>query len=182
MTLPPRIIQILLVLVVVLAAFFDLRSRRIPNWVSLPGVALGLFLNSFLYGTDGLWYSFKGLALAFAVYFVFYLLRGMGAGDVKLMAAVGAAAGMMNWFGILILTSVVGAFAGIVLVLFKGKLRDTLYNMWFILMSLGRGQAPFQRNPDLDIRSAKAIRLPHGVMIAVGTLGFLLAARIWAPR
>ena len=122
--------------------------------------------------------SLKGMSVAFAIYFVLYLLRGMGAGDVKLMAAVGATAGLANWFGILFLTAMVGAAVGILMVATRGRFRPTLFNMLRIIGSLGRGRAPYKDNPDLDISSGAAMRLPHGVMIALGTLGFLGAAFI----
>jgi len=160
----------------------DVRSRRVPNWLTLTGVALGIGLNTFLYETPGLWVSLKGLGLAFAVYFVLYLLRGMGAGDVKLMAAVGATSGAANWVGILVLTSIVGALSGLVLVAFKGRMRSTFRNLYLILMSLRRGRAPYQDHPELDVGSDAGVRLPHAVMIALGTLGFLAAGAIWAPK
>jgi prepilin peptidase CpaA len=106
----------------------------------------------------------------------------MGAGDVKLMAAVGAIAGPANWFGILVLTSVFGALSAIVLVTFKHRLRQTFLNIWVILISLRHRQAPFESNPQLDVRNEQAIRLPHAVVIACGALSFLIAAAIWAPR
>jgi len=188
MTLPPLVIQVLLILVAVTAALIDARSRRIPNWLTLSGVILAVALNSFLsavdglFGVDGLLFSAEGLGLAFAVYFILYLLRGMGAGDVKLMAAVGAAAGWKNWLGILVLTSVGGLIAGLVLVFAKGRFRQTLHNIGTILTSLPRGRAPYLENPELDVRSEKALRMPHAVLIAFGTIGFLIAATIWAPR
>src|SRR5262245_50336635 len=132
MTLPPLAIQVLLILVVVTAAMIDVRSRRIPNWLTLSGAILGVALNSFLFAVDGLFgvsglmYSLEGLGLAFGIYFVLYLLRGMGAGDVKLMAAVGAGAGPWNWLGILVVTSAGGLVAGLTLVLAKGRFRQTL--------------------------------------------------------
>ena len=81
---------------------------------------------------------------------------------MKLMAAVGATAGMMNWLGILVLTSVVGAAAGLLLVLIKGRFRGTLFNLLRIIGSLGRGRAPYKDNPDLDIARRRALRLPQG--------------------
>src|SRR2546430_1589063 len=109
MSLPPPAIRILLEILVIVAAIWDIRTRRIPNWLTFPGIVLGIALNSFLYQPVGPWFglvlSLKGLGLAFIVYFVLYLLHAMGAGDVKLMAAIGAAAGAMNWFGIFLLTS-----------------------------------------------------------------------------
>src|SRR5579872_5630186 len=126
----PPILQVLLLLAVVPAAVADLRQRRVPNWVTLPAFLLGIGLNSFLYGTPGLWIALKGIGIAMLVYFPLYLARGMGAGDVKLMAAVGAIAGPANWLGILILTAALGAIAGIALVIGKGKVHRTYRNIW----------------------------------------------------
>ena len=182
MSLPPPAIRILLEVLVIVAAIWDIRTRRIPNWLTLSGVVLGVGLNTFLFETAGLWFSLKGLGLALGVYFVLYLLHAMGAGDVKLMAAVGAVAGAANWFGILVLTSLAGAVAGLLLVAFKGRFRKTLGNIGIILTSLGRGRAPYKETPELDVSSDQGMRLPHGALIALGTLGFLAAALRWAPR
>ncbi len=186
MSFPPLAIRILLEALVIVAAIWDIRTRRIPNWLTLSGVVLGVAINMFIYQPVGMWFglvlSLKGLALAFGVYFVLYLLHAMGAGDVKLMAAVGAAAGWENWLGILVLTSVAGAMAGLLLVALKGRFRKTLGNLGIIITSLGRGRAPYKDSPELDVSSDKAMRLPHGALIALGTLGFLAAALRWAPR
>jgi prepilin peptidase CpaA len=181
-SLPPLAIRVLLLLLVLLASLFDIRKHRIPNWLSLTGAVLAVALNTFLFEMAGLWYSLKGLGLAFAIYFVLYLLRGMGAGDVKLMAAVGAAVGPFNWLGILFLTAVIGGVAALVLAGSKGRLHRTFVNMWLLLLSLRHGRAPYRDNPALDVGSEMALRLPHGVVIAGGTLAFLAAALIWAPR
>ncbi len=182
MTSPPMIIQILLALVVVAAAMFDFRYRRVPNWLTVSGILLGIGLNAFLFETPGLWMALKGVGVAFLIYFPLYLLRGMGAGDVKLMAAVGAMVGWANWLGILVLTSLFGGVAAVVLVVAKGRIRKTAENIWLILMSIRRGHAPYAKNPQLDVRTDQGIRLPHAVVIAFGALGFLIAAAIWAPR
>ncbi|MDX2181298.1 MAG: A24 family peptidase [Bryobacteraceae bacterium] len=79
------------------ATWFDLRERRIPNWLCAAGFALGVALH----WRDGL----LGAALAMAIYAPLYLLRGVGAGDVKLMAAVGAIAGPWNWLGVFAFSS-----------------------------------------------------------------------------
>jgi prepilin peptidase CpaA len=181
MSLPPPATAVLLAVIVILAAIWDLRWRRIPNWLTLAGMVLGIALSWFL-DVPGLGASLQGLGVAFAIYFLLYLLRGMGAGDVKLMAAVGATAGLTNWLGIFFLTAVVGGVVGVLMVITKGRFRATVFNMLRIVGSLGRGRAPYKDNPDLDIASGTALRLPHGVMIALGTLGFLAAAFKWAPK
>ncbi len=182
MTYLPVALQALIVLVVVIAAITDIRTRRVPNWLTFSGVIVAIALNAFLFELAGLWFSLKGLGVAFGVYFILYLLRAMGAGDVKLMAFLGAAAGWANWLGILFLTAIVGGIVGILLVLTRGRLRKTFYNIGSIFTSLGSGHAPYKDNPELDVRSGLGMRLPHAVMIACGALGFLVAAAIWAPR
>jgi len=85
----PLILQAVLLLIVVPAAIFDFRERRVPNWLALTGVVLGICTNFGVRHLDGLVTSLEGLGLAFLIYFPLYVLRGMGAGDVKLMGAVG---------------------------------------------------------------------------------------------
>jgi prepilin peptidase CpaA len=182
MTYLPPVFQILLALLVITAAMFDFRERRIPNWLALTGVLAGIGLNGFVYEAPGLWMALKGMGLAMLVYFPLWLIRGMGAGDVKLMGAIGAIVGPSNWLGVLALTCVFGAVAGLVLMVAKGRCGATLANIWKILKSLARWQAPYQDHPELDVRSEKALRLPHAVAIAFGSLSFLIAATLWAPR
>ena len=179
---PVPVVQLLILLIVIPAAIFDLRQRRVPNWITLPGVVIGVALNTFLYEMPGLWTSLKGLGLAFAIYFTLYLLRGMGAGDVKLMAAIGAAVGPVNWLIVLFLTAIFGGLAAIAVVAVRGRFRRTVWNVWFIILSLLHRQAPYESNPDLDVKSAQAVRLPHALAIAAGCIGFLVAAAIWAPK
>jgi prepilin peptidase CpaA len=182
MTFLPAALQVLIVVVVLVAAISDIRTRRVPNWLTFSGVIVAIALNSFLFELAGLWFSLKGLGLAFGVYFVLYLLRAMGAGDVKLMAFLGAAAGWANWLGILFLTAILGGIVGILLVMTRGRLRKTFQNIGSIFMSVRMGHAPYKDNPELDVRTGLGMRLPHAVMIACGALGFLIAAAIWAPR
>jgi prepilin peptidase CpaA len=178
----PPVFQFLVALIVVAAAYFDLRYRRVPNWLTLTGVLSGIALNTFLLQTQGLLFSLKGLGGAMLIYFPLYMLRAMGAGDVKLMAAVGAIVGLWNCVAIIVVTLVLGGIAAFVLVVAKRRLRRTFQNMGIILVSLAHREAPYRANPELDVASEQAIRLPHAVVIAVGALCFLAAADIWAPR
>jgi prepilin peptidase CpaA len=109
LTLPPPGILGLLFALVIGAAAYDIPYRRIPNWLTATGVLLGIGMNMFLYqGWPGLRISLGGLALGFGAYFMLYVLRAMGAGDVKLMAAVGAMVGWQDWVGIFVLTAIIG--------------------------------------------------------------------------
>jgi prepilin peptidase CpaA len=180
----PPVTKVLLLLLVLPAAVFDYRERRIPNWLVLTGLLMGIAMNSFLtYDTPsmttGLVFSLEGLGLAFVVYFPLYLLRGMGAGDVKLMAAVGAIVGPALWLWILFFTAVLGGITAAIVVLSKGRVHRTLQNLWMILVSIRYGQAPYATNPELDVTTDQGVRLPHGVVIAVGATGFVVAKTIW---
>lgn len=178
MSSPPIVFQIVLVVVVCIAALYDIRFRRIPNWLVLTGVILGLGLNTYLFKWGGLRLSLLGLGLAMLIYFPLYLLRGMGAGDVKLMAAIGSIAGPANWLGIFIITGLLGGIVAVWLLLSRGKLRNSLWNIGFALQRLASFRAPYVRE-ELDISSPRSMKLPHGVMIACGTLLFLGSAWIW---
>ena len=182
MTYLPPIIQILLVLLVVTAAVYDIRFRRIPNWLVGTGLLIGLGLNTFLYEWNGLIMAAKGFGIATLIYFPLYMVRGMGAGDVKLLMAVGSFVGPMNWLGICVLSVIVGGAAGLILVVMSGKLRQTFANMGYILSELVHLRAPYSSRPELDTKSPKALTLPHGAMIAIGVLSFLGAMLMWAPR
>jgi prepilin peptidase CpaA len=182
MTYLPPIIQVLLAALVVTAAIYDIRFRRIPNWLVGAGLLIGLGLNAFLYEWDGLIMAAKGFGIATLIYFPLYLVRGMGAGDVKLMMAVGSLVGPMNWLGICILSVVVGGAAGLILVVFRGRLGQTFSNMGYIITELVHFRAPYLSRPELDTKSPKALTLPHGAMIAIGALSFLGAMLMWAPR
>jgi prepilin peptidase CpaA len=167
----------LLVLVVLVAAVYDVRYRRIPNWLSMSGVLTGIGLNSFMYaGWPGLKLSLLGLLVGFGVYFLLYALRAMGAGDVKLMAAVGAIIGWRDWFGTFLITAIIGGAMALILVASKGRVKKTLWNLSFILSELTSGRAAYMGREELDVRSPKALGLPHGAVIAVGTIFFLALA------
>ncbi|MBZ5723703.1 MAG: A24 family peptidase [Acidobacteriia bacterium] len=178
-TVPPREVWAALLALVLGAAIFDIRYRRIPNWLTVSGVLIGLALNTFLDPVwPGLRFSLKGLGLGFAVYFLLYALRAMGAGDVKLMAAVGALAGWEDWVGILLVTSIIGGVAGLILVATRGRMKSTLWNVAFILSEMKSGRPAYVGNEELDVKHPKALGMPHGLIIALGTVLFLaLAAR-----
>lgn len=176
MQLAPAIFAALLILAAI-AAVWDLRTRRIPNWLVLAGLVAGFGLNGFLFGLPGLATSGIGMLAAFGIYLVLYLLRAMGAGDVKFMAAVGSLVGWREWFHIFYAAVIIGAIAGLILAFTKGRLRRTLNNVGYIIWEIAHGRPPHVRREDLDVKSEKALRLPHGASIAAGI--FILAGWGW---
>jgi prepilin peptidase CpaA len=167
------IITFVLFALVLIAGVTDIRTRRIPNWLVLSGLCLGVVLNSLLFQWSGLKLSLSGAALAFGIYLVLYLLRGMGAGDVKLMAAIGALVGPKDWLAIFFFTAMIGGVIALVLLLMKRRFKQTLFNVGIMLSQLLHFQAPYHATEELDVRSGKALRLPHGVSIALGTIAYV---------
>lgn len=169
----PNSLQALLLALVLTAAVFDFLYRRIPNWLVLCALLAAVSLRIVLGGWQGLGEAAAGFGFAFAVYLIFYALRAMGAGDVKLMAAVGAISGPINWFSIFILTSIAGGVLAMLLLLARGGLNRALKNVFVIVGELAHGRAPHRAEPALDVASRSAVTLPHGITIALGTCLFL---------
>jgi prepilin peptidase CpaA len=184
MTYLPPVLQIGLALLVLTAGVYDIRYRRIPNWLVLAGLIFGLALNTFLGPVlsrsvwTGLRHAGLGLGLAFLIYFPLYLLRGMGAGDVKLMAAVGSIVGPGNWIVIFIISALLGGIFAITLSLAKGRLRRTMWNVAFLINEMAHARAPHLGKEELDVNNPKAVTLPHGTVIALGTMLFLGAGHL----
>ncbi len=166
-------IQILVALLAVVAGIYDIRYRRIPNWLVLPAIPLGFALGAFLDPWQGLWNSLLGFGLAVLIYLPMYALRGMGAGDVKLAAALGALAGWTDWLRILLFSALVGLALALALMLLRRRFRKTLSNTAYIVWDLVHLRPPYQRSEELDVQSPKGTRLPHGAVLALGTLALL---------
>jgi prepilin peptidase CpaA len=170
---PPA--AILLAALVLAAAVSDWRSRRIPNWLTAGGILAGFALNTWF----GEWrQAALGFGLALAVYLPLYLLRAMGGGDLKLMAAVGAITGPSIWLVIFVFTAILGGIAALVLLAFRGGMRRAFGNVLYILGEMIRLRAPHRGREELDVASPRAVTLPHGVVIAAGTLVYLAAAAV----
>ena len=170
----PQALKVVVVALVLIAAIYDFRFRRIPNWLNVTGLALGIAVNWYLFARHGIVLAAFGLLLSLAVYLPLHLLRAMGAGDVKLMAAVGAIVGPHNWLGILICTALAGGLLGLAVSVAKGRLRETMYNMTVLLHELLHFRAPARAHKQLDVKNGRSLRLPHGVAIAAGSVAFLL--------
>ena len=184
LTRPPVGIEFALVLAVLIATVTDLRSRRIPNWLTVSTLVLGFVLNALIAypsPVEGLWLAAKGFGLAFGLNLVMYMLHMTGAGDVKLLAAVGAMVGVSDFLGIFLLTALIGGVLAVVLMLVKGRVRQTMWNVGYMVSELMKWRAPHLTREQLDVGSAKALRLPGAVRICLGVVAFLVMARVWSP-
>jgi prepilin peptidase CpaA len=150
------------------AAIFDVLQHRIPNWLTYPGIVLGLVLRPGLFGWKGFVSAVAGCLFAGAVMFVFYAVRAMGAGDVKLMAAIGSLVGSSHAVTVLLATAVCGAVMGIAYAIYRRRMRATLRNVGSVLRF--HAWAGLQVHPDFNLDNPAALRLPYGLAIAMGTL------------
>lgn len=173
----PTLPKVILIGLVLLAGAYDARYRKIPNWLSLSGVILGLGINILFSAWEGLGFAALGFGLAMLVYTPLYLIRGMGAGDVKLMAAIGAIVGPHEWFGIFITTALVGGVVSLTAIIVKKRGHQTFLNLTVILSELLQFRRPAKADARLDVRNPSALRMPHALNIAAGCLAFLYLNR-----
>jgi prepilin peptidase CpaA len=167
------ILKLTLLTIAIVGGWSDLRTRRIPNWLNLSGLILGFGLNALFLQGHGLKLAATGLGLALLIYVPLYLIRAMGAGDVKFMAAIGAVVGPENWMAVFLTTAILGGIASLCLVAARNRLHVTLANLSTIATELLHGRMPFHKDPSLDVHDGRALGLPHGTIIAISAGLFL---------
>ncbi|MEM5389015.1 prepilin peptidase [Paraburkholderia phymatum] len=167
-------VGICLLLLLAVAAGSDLHSRRIPNVLVVTGLTLALTVQCWLHGAAQGYSSWGlGVLTGGCLFFPLYLLRGMGAGDVKLMAMVGAFVGPELAFEIVLVTCTLGGIWALAVVVFRGALKSAGANMLAILLSKGgQGGGLFEKAKGTAMPSVGS--LPYGVAIALGTLGIMI--------
>ena len=152
------------VLLSVIAGWTDWRSRRIPNWLTVPGFAVGVTLSTYWNGWSGLKTSLLGTGLAFALLLPFWLLKSLGAGDLKFAAALGAYTGPGRLIDILIGSVFVAGVMALALVIYKGRLLQTISNIGHILVSLVTFRLP---GSHVTLDNPDALTIPKGVALAL---------------
>lgn len=156
------------------AGYTDWRVRRIPNWLTVSGFFLGIILNSIFGGWRGALGSLEGAGLALGLLLPLVLLRGFGAGDWKLMGAVGALMGWRAMLVVLVVSCLITGAAALVQVLFTGRLLVTLKNIFTLLKGfVTHGLRP---NPEISLDNPTLAKLPFGTCVAVGAALCFVAA------
>ena len=154
--------------VLVLACITDLRSRRIPNWLVLPFLVGGFVLSGWLHGSEGIVRSLAGAGLAFLICSCFYWLGGLGAGDLKLCAAIGAWIGPHQLLIAQVATGIVGGVWVLVWAVSAGFVCDLLRSTGDLAFGwLKRGSL---RDPEKTINNPLRRKIPYAPAIALGTL------------
>lgn len=168
-------LQMLLLAVLLAAMVTDLWAFRIPNWLTFPAMGCGLVGHTVLGGLAGLVMSLQGLGLGLALFLMFYLMGGMGAGDVKLLAAVGALVGPEQVFIAGLLAAALGGLYAVALLLthWGGRLSAIR------LLTLA-SVAVRTRNLQASLTpSAAEPRLRYGLVIVLGTILSQWYLEVW---
>jgi len=164
MTLAPWIPA---VLVAIGAGVLDWRYRRIPNWLTVSGLAAGIAVNTILFRWPGLKAALLGTALGLGLLLPFVLVRSLGAGDWKLAGALGACLGPRQLFSVLMGTILVAGVMALAVVVWKGRLKRTLLNMAHLLAALFNWRMP---GPEVSLDDPQATKIPFGVAMALAVL------------
>jgi prepilin peptidase CpaA len=175
MGLPKQVIWLLPALFAVIAGFTDWRSRRIPNWLTVCGLLLGITVNSLTRGWLGAKDSLLGAGLGLLLLLPFVLMRSLGAGDWKLVGALGAFLGPSHLVTVLFATVLVAGLMALILVIWKRRMGQTLRNMARMIAAMFSFHLP---GPEVSLDNPEALKIPFGVAAAVAVL-LHTAGRFW---
>jgi prepilin peptidase CpaA len=165
--------QVIVLILAAIACWYDLRTRNIPNPLTFGGAALALIYSLLTHGAAGLLTSLGGWLTGVALFFPFFMLGGMGAGDVKLVGCLGAWLGPEAALWVALYSMIAGGAMALALALATGYLGEALLNV-FMLLGHWR-KAGLKPHPSLTLAgSSRGPRLPYALPIAAGAL-----AAIW---
>lgn len=161
-------------IVVLIATATDLRWRRIPNWLVFPFLIGGFAVSGWLHGGHGLAQSAEGMALGLFIFGFFFWVGGMGAGDVKLCAAIGAWIGPDQMLIALIFIALAGGVMALGWALVGGFAGELFQETGNLVLGKGKrqavGAADASSTPDKPVRGVLKRKMPYAPAIAIGTL------------
>jgi prepilin peptidase CpaA len=156
------------IVLAIVSGWIDWRTRRLPNWLTVTGFAVGIIGNSIFFGWAGMKDGLAGAAIPLAVLLPVVLLHGLGAGDWKLMGALGALVGRVEILHLLLATIIIAGLIAAGQMIWQKRVIVTLRNLW----ELVRGFFIFglKPHPEFNLNNAGATSLPFGVAAAAATL------------
>jgi len=154
-------------IVLLIAVITDMRFQKIPNWLTYPSIIIGMIYHTGIRGHDGLFFSIGGAGVGILVLSFFYLMGGIGAGDVKLMGAVGGFLGPKGTFIAFLFTSIVGGIYSLMLMVLHGYLKQAAVKYGAIIKTLAfPRKMVYIPSPKREEKP----RLRYGIAIALGSL------------
>lgn len=157
------------------ASWIDYAQRRVPNWLNLALIIAGFAVQGFYFGASGLGTGALGLLTGFGLLIVPWLMHGMGAGDVKLMAAIGVFLGPLLTFYSFTLGAVIGAVAAVIMIVSSGRTQMACTNFNIIMTKCSRIDTMFSEFGSAKSFGNTSQLLPYGVPLTAGTLVILAA-------
>jgi prepilin peptidase CpaA len=164
----------LAVALALIAGWTDWRSRRIPNWLTVPALLLGIATNTMGWGWSGTKHSLLGAALGIGLLLPLALARGIGMGDLKFVGAAGSFLGPDRLLTALVGSVFINGVMALMLAIYKGRLRETLRNIGKMLAALAHLRLP---GPEFTLDNPNTLKIPYGVAFA---LTMVLYAIAWA--
>jgi len=162
--------------VTVVAAVIDFRTHKIPNWLTVPAVLSAILLRILLGGWAGAKASLEGVGLALVLLLPLVLLRALGAGDWKLMGAVGAFLGPVMLLFILFGSIMASGLMAAVEMARTKRVEETFRNM--IVLVRGFMSFGLRKNPQISLDNPRLLKLPFGVAVAASTAACFCVARL----
>jgi prepilin peptidase CpaA len=159
-------------IVLTIALATDIRFQRIPNLLTFPAMVTALCYHAATGGLEGFLFSGSGLVLGTAIFFIPFLLGGMGAGDAKLMGAVGAAIGPKGVLTAAVLTCLFGGIYALIILIIRRELSADILRRWWTSIKLTIYTRKVVTMP--ANKKEKQPKLCYGIAIVVGTLFYVL--------
>lgn len=159
-----------------LGAVTDWRTRKIPNWLTVPGIFAGIALRSFSSGWPGAKAALEGAGLALALLLPLVLLRALGAGDWKLLGAVGAFVGPILFLFILFGSILASGLMSTYHIIKTKRVKETFRNI--VELVHGFVVFGFQPNPNVSLDNPNLLKIPFGIAVAASTAICFVVARL----
>ena len=160
------VFQLVLVPLAVLIIYHDVRYRRIPNPFVIATLISGLTINFAIGGLHGGLNSIGGCVLAFILMFILHVFGAMGAGDVKLFAAVGSVLGAQLVLPTFVVVVLTGGLLALISVVRSGVFTTTMHRVLQILVGL----LPGWQMPKFSVPADRRLTIPYGVAITIGAI------------
>ena len=162
----------LISVVLVVAAFIDAWKFKVPNWLTFPLVVGGWIYSTACFGWPGLGWSLLGTAVGLALLLPAYAIGGMGAGDVKLLAGVGAWVWGTITFYAFCISAICGGLIAVGMILYRRKWTFHQHQFRAILTEILMLRDPKQLSTLAAERKSSMMLLPYGIPIAIGTIAY----------
>ncbi len=156
----------------VVAALIDGIKLKVPNWLTFPMAISAWLLSAVFFGWAGLGWSLLGTAVGLGLLLPAYAIGGMGAGDVKLLAGMGAWVGVTHTLWAFVVSAFVGAAIALVMILVKRRWRHHQSQFLGILAEILIVRSPSQLSAMAAGRKSSMLLLPYGIPIAIGSIAY----------